>query len=93
MSTESEFETVVPDTDIESGAVSSSGLIAPQSSAPKEAQAPASSGFRFLNFSGLQQVGNLFLFSDCSILMLTRVISPSACVPLSFCGKRETHSL
>ncbi|KAK8809949.1 hypothetical protein WA538_003501, partial [Blastocystis sp. DL] len=55
MSTESEFETVVPDTDIESGAVSSSGLIAPQSSAPKEAQAPASSGFRFLNFSGLQQ--------------------------------------
>ena len=65
MATESEFEAVVSEADIEAGVLPMSGNIATPAPAPSDKIQPTSSGFNLLNFSGLQQVC-VFSFSEFS---------------------------
>ena len=56
MATESEFEAVVSEADIEAGTLPVSGNIATPGLATGDKTLPTSSGFSLLSFSGLQQV-------------------------------------
>ena len=60
MATESEFEAVVSEADVEAGVLPMSGNIATPVPATGDTKQPASSGFSILSFSGLQQV---YIFS------------------------------
>ena len=90
MATESEFEAVVSEADMEAGVLPMSGNIATPAPATSDKTQSISSGFNLLNFSGLQQVW-VFFISEFSTSISPQMTSLIVCRRRYSYGSKKMH--